>query len=124
MTQGYSCGVLRSQPEQQTLQALVGAEVRGDFDTGGMSVRPYLSAMVEKELLDGARSIRFAQTSAPGIVNTWDLEDRSKKAYGRIAFGGSAAIFNRVSLNAVGSTTVGKKEGDEVSAHVGLSFGF
>ena len=102
----------------------IGAEVRGDFDASGMSVRPYLSAMLEKELLDGARSIRFAQTSAPGIVNTWDFDDRSKKAYGRVAFGGSAGILDRVSLNAVGSTTVGKDDGDEVSAHVGLSVGF
>jgi len=102
----------------------IGAEVRGDFDASGMSVRPYLSAMLEKEMLNGARSIRFAQTSAPGIVNTWDFDNRSKKPYGRIAFGGSAAIFNRVSLNAVGSTTVGKNDGDEVSAHVGLSVGF
>ena len=102
----------------------IGAEVRGDFDASGMSVRPYLSAMLEKEMLNGARNIRFAQTSAPGIVNTWDFDNRSKKPYGRIAFGGSAAIFNRVSLNAVGSTTVGKNDGDEVSAHVGLSVGF
>ena len=28
----------------------IGAELRGDFDTGGVSVRPYLSAMLEKEL--------------------------------------------------------------------------
>jgi len=102
----------------------IGAEVRGDFDAGGMSVRPYFSAMVEKELLDGARNIRFAQTSAPGIVNTWDFDDRSKKAYGRVAFGGSAAILDRVTLNAVGSTTISKDGGDEASAHVGLSVGF
>jgi hypothetical protein len=80
--------------------------------------------MVEKELLDGARNIRFAQTSAPGIVNTWDFDDRSKKAYGRVSFGGSAAILDRVNLNAVGSTTISKDGGDEVSAQVGLSVGF
>ena len=80
--------------------------------------------MLEKELGDNDRVVRFSQTTAPGIVNTWDFDNRSKKPYGRIAFGGSAAIFDRVSLNAVGSTTVGKNDGDEVSAHVGLSVGF
>ncbi len=71
----------------------VGAELRGDFDTGGVSVRPYLSAMVEKQLLDGDRTVRFAQTSSPGIVNSWTLGDQSKKAYGRISGGGSAEIL-------------------------------
>ena len=102
----------------------VGLEVRGDFDTSGVSVRPYLSAMVEKELSDGSRTVRFAQTSAPGIVNSWSLGDRSKSAYGRISGGGSAEILNGVALNTVLSTTVGRDDGNDVSAQVGLNVGF
>ena len=102
----------------------VGLEVRGDFDTSGVSVRPYLSAMVEKELSDGSRTVRFAQTSAPGIVNSWSLGERSKKAYGRISGGGSAEILNGVAMNAVMSTTVGRDDGNDVSAQVGLNVGF
>ena len=45
----------------------IGAELRGDFDTGGVSVRPWdLSAMLEKELGDNDRVVRFSQTTAPG----------------------------------------------------------
>lgn len=102
----------------------IGAELRGDFDTGGVSVRPYLSAMLEKELLDNARTVRFAQTTAPGIVNSWSLGDRSKKAYGRISGGGSARILNNVMLNTVLSATVGRDDGNDMSAQVGLNVGF
>lgn len=102
----------------------IGAELRGDFDTGGVSVRPYLSAMVEKELSDNDRVIRFAQTTAPGIVNSWSLGDRSKSAYGRISGGGSAQIVNGVTLNTVLSTTIGRDDGNDVSAQLGLNLGF
>ena len=66
---------------------------------------------------------RFAQTSAPGIVNSWTF-DQSKKAYGRISGGGSAAILKGVTLNTVLSTTVGRKDGNDVSGQVGLNIGF
>jgi hypothetical protein len=89
-----------------------------------MSVRPFASAMLEKELLDDGRSVHFAQTSAPGIVNSWEFQDRSTKAYGRVAFGGSAGILNGVTINAVGSATLGRDEGNDVSAQVGLNVGF
>ena len=102
----------------------IGAELRGDFNTGGVSVRPYLSAMVEKELSGDAQTIRFAQTTAPGIVNSWSLGDRSKSAYGRISGGGSAEILSGVAMNAVLSTTVGRDDGNDVSGHVGLNVGF
>jgi phospholipase/lecithinase/hemolysin/uncharacterized protein YhjY with autotransporter beta-barrel domain len=107
----------------KSLTGGIGAEIRGDFETGGMSVRPYLSAMLEKELLNGDRTVRFAQTSAPGIVNSWTF-DRTKKAYGRISGGGSAAILSGVTLNTVLSTTVGRDDGNDTSAQVGLNVGF
>ncbi|NUS99481.1 MAG: autotransporter domain-containing protein [Sphingomonas sp.] len=102
----------------------IGAELRGDFDTGGVSVRPYFSALLEKELADNDRVVRFAQTSAPGIVNSWSLGDRSKKAYGRLSGGGSAQILGNVTMNAVVSATVGRKDGNDMSAQVGLNLGF
>lgn len=113
-----------SSASAKSLTGGVGAEIRGDFESGGMSVRPFASAMLEKELLDDGRSVHFAQTSAPGIVNTWEFEDRSTKAYGRVAFGGSAGILNGVTINAVGSATLGRDEGNDVSAQVGLNVGF
>jgi hypothetical protein len=80
--------------------------------------------MLEKELSDNDRVVRFAQTTAPGIVNSWTLGDRSDGAYGRISGGGTAAILSGVSLNTMLSTTVGKDDGNDVSASVGLNVGF
>ena len=113
-----------SSSKAKSLTAGIGLEVRGDFDTSGVSVRPYLSAMVQKELSDGGQTIRFSQTSAPGIVNSWTLDDRPSKVYGRIAAGGSAEILNGLALNAVLATSVGRDDGNDVSGHVGLNFGF
>jgi hypothetical protein len=89
-----------------------------------MNVRPYASAMLEKQLGNDAQTVRFSQTSAPVIVNSWAFEERSKKAYGRVSFGGSAGILNRVTLNAIGSATLGRDDGNDVSAQVGLNVGF
>jgi phospholipase/lecithinase/hemolysin/uncharacterized protein YhjY with autotransporter beta-barrel domain len=108
----------------KSLTGGIGAEIRGDFESGGLSVRPFASAMLEKELLGDARSIQFAQTSAPGIVNSWAFEDRSTKAYGRVAFGGSAGILSGVTINAIGSATLGRDDGNDVSAQVGVNVGF
>ena len=108
----------------KSLTGSIGGELRGDFEAGGASVRPYLSAMLEKELGDNDRVVRFSQTTSPGIVNSWSLGDRSKKAYGRLSAGGRAEILSRVSLNTVLSTTVGRDDGNDVSAQVGLNVGF
>ena len=107
----------------KSLTAGIGAEIRGDFEGGGVQLRPFASAMLEADLAGDGRTVRFAQTSAPGIVNSWELEEASKDPYGRIAVGGNAAILAGASLNALVSTTVGKDKGDEVSAHIGLRLG-
>jgi phospholipase/lecithinase/hemolysin/uncharacterized protein YhjY with autotransporter beta-barrel domain len=102
----------------------IGAELRGDFDTGGASVRPYLSAMLEKELSDNERVVHFAQTTAPGIVNSWSVGDGSDGVYGRISGGGSAEILSNLTLNTMLSTSIGRDDGNDVSASVGLNVGF
>jgi len=107
-----------------SLRGSLGAEVRGDFGGGGVQLRPYASAMVEKDFTGDERAIRFAQTSAPGIVNSYRVEDASRKAYGRLSVGMSAAILSGISLNANVSGTVGKDQGNETSGHVGLRAGF
>jgi len=107
----------------KSLTGGIGAELRGDFEGGGVQLRPVFSAMLEKDLLGDGRTVRFAQTTAPGIVNSWAIEDRSKKAYGRLSAGASAAILAGATLDARMSTTVGQDDGDEVAAHVGLRIG-
>ncbi len=108
----------------KSLRGSAGIEVRGDFEGGGVQFRPYTSAAVEKDFTGDARTVHFAQTSAPTIVNSFAFEDGSKKAYARFSGGFSAQIFSSVSLEVGTSATVGKDQGDETSAQLGLRFGF
>jgi outer membrane autotransporter protein len=103
-----------------SLRGSLGAELRADLGDGGTRFRPYGSAVIEKEFSDGERSVHFAQTSAPGIVNSFAFDDISKKAYGRFTGGASAAIVGGVTMDASLSFTAGKQQGEETSAHVGL----
>ncbi|MDQ3077776.1 MAG: autotransporter outer membrane beta-barrel domain-containing protein, partial [Pseudomonadota bacterium] len=107
-----------------SLRGSVGAEIRGDFEGGGVQLRPFGSAVVEKDFTGDERTFHFAQTSAPTIVNRWQVEDGSKKAYGRFSAGFSAAILYGVSVNVAGSATVGKEQGNETSAHLGVRAAF
>ena len=100
-----------------SLRGSIGAEVRGDFGGGGVQLRPYAAAVIEKDFTGDERSISFAQTSAPGIVNSYRVEDGSTKAYGRLSVGMSAAILSGVSLNANVSGTLRKDQGNETSGH-------
>jgi outer membrane lipase/esterase len=118
---------LRLDVGEQRYSALVGAvglELRGDFDAGGSALRPFASAMLEKDLKGDGRTISFSQTSAPGIVNRFDLGERDKGLYTRFAGGASAAIGGRIQLDVQASTTAGKDQGNEVSAHLGVRLGF
>ena len=107
-----------------SLRGSLGLEVRGDFEGGGVQLRPFAAAVVEKDFTGDERTLRFAQTSAPTIVNSFALEDASKKAYGRFSGGFSAAILTNVNLDVAASATVGKDQGNETSAQVGFRIGF
>ena len=108
----------------KSLRGSAGVEVRGDFAGNGVQLRPYASAVVEKDFTGDARTVSFSQTSAPMIVNSYAFDDASKDAYGRFSGGFSAAIFSTVSLDVNGSATIGKDQGEETSAQVGLRFSF
>ncbi|HET7709449.1 MAG TPA: autotransporter domain-containing protein [Sphingomicrobium sp.] len=108
----------------KALTGSLAAELRGDFNTDGIQLRPFASAGVEMDFVGDGRTIRYAQTASPTIVNSWRFEDRSKKAYARFTGGASAGILSRVTLDAMLSGTVGQEQGDELSAHVGLKMGF
>ncbi|HEX6218128.1 MAG TPA: autotransporter domain-containing protein [Sphingomicrobium sp.] len=107
----------------KALTGSIGAELRGDFNTDGIQLRPFASAALEMDLVGDGRSVRFAQSAAPTIVNSWSFEDRTKKAYARFTGGASAGIVGRLSINALLSGTVGHDQGDDVSAQVGLRMG-
>jgi len=108
----------------KSLRGSAGVELRGDFAGGGVQLRPFAAAVVEKDFTGDARTIHFSQTSAPIIVNSFVLDDASKSAYGRFSGGFSAQILSSVSLDVAGSATIGKDQGEETSAQLGLRFAF
>ena len=107
-----------------SLRGSIGAELRGDFAGGGVQLRPYGALVLEKELSGGNRTVSFSQTSSPIIVNSFDFENVSKKAYGRGTIGGTAQIFSGITLDAGISMTAGKQQGNETSGHLGLKASF
>ena len=113
-----------SQVRFNSLRGSIGAELRGDFAGGGVQLRPYGALVLEKELSGGNRSVNFSQTSSPIIVNRFDFENVSKKAYGRGTVGATARIFTGVHLDAGISMTAGKDQGNETSGHLGLKASF
>lgn len=108
----------------RSLRGSVGLEARGDFEGGGIQFRPYAALTAEKDMISDDRSINFAQTSAPGIVNSFQFDDVSARAYGRATGGFAAQIFPNVNLGGSISMTFGKKQGNESSGNLGLKFGF
>jgi len=111
----------------QSFDALVGGigiELRGAAAVPGAAFRPFAAAMLEKDLSGDGRTLVWSQTSAPGIVNSFDVEDRSTRAYGRFSAGAEVSVLGSIQLQGAASTTVGKKQGDDLSGHIGLSVGF
>ncbi len=107
-----------------SLRGSLGAEMRGDFGGNGVQVRPYAAAVLEKDFTGDDRTFAFSQTSAPIIVNHYRVEDASKKIYGRLSAGLSAAILSNISVNAVVSGTVAKDQGNETSGQLGIRAAF
>jgi outer membrane autotransporter protein len=108
----------------KSLRGSIGAELRGDFAGGGIQLRPFGAFVLEKEMSGSDRSVSFSQTSAPIIVNRFDFENVSKKAYGRGTIGATARILSGLTLDAGISMTAGKKQGNETSGHLGLKTSF
>lgn len=118
---------LRLDVGAQRYSALVGGaglELRGDFNAGGSSLRPFASAMLEKDLKGDGRTITFAQTASPSIVNRFDLGERDKSIYTRFTAGASAQLASNIQLDINGSTTAGKDMGNDVSVQGGVRVGF
>ena len=112
-----------SSQSYKSLRGGLGVELRADLRESA-NLQPYLSAMVEKELSGNSRSIQFSQTSAPIIVNTFEFESPSKRAYGRFNVGGSTVLSSAITLDAGVSLTVGRKYGNEASGQIALNVGF
>ncbi|GAC1572232.1 MAG: autotransporter BatA [Sphingomicrobium sp.] len=107
-----------------SLRGDAGIELRGDLGTEGSHFRPFASLLAEKDFKGDGRTVYYAQTSAPTIVNHFAFAQASKKTYARGTAGLSAGIAGGVSLDAGVSMTFGKKQGNETSGQVGFNIGF
>ena len=115
--------VLTLNVEDQELTSLVGnagIELRGSLDVAGLAVRPYASATVERQFEDDPRTIRYALTAAPGIVNQWAVPGRSDEMYGRLSGGVNFDLGRTISLQANATGTLGQDEGSELAGFVAL----
>jgi len=107
-----------------SLRGDAGIELRGDLGSATAPFRPYASLLAEKDFKGDGRTVTYAQTSAPAIVNHFAFADASKKTYARGSAGLSAGIVGGVSLDAGVSMTFGKKQGNETSGQLGFNVGF
>ncbi len=103
----------------KSLTGQAGVEARGDF----AGLHPFVDLTAEHEFSGNRRVIRFAQTSAPTIVNSWQVS-RGKDTYGRFSAGANASIVGNLSVDAFVSTTFGRNHGQETSGQVGVKAAF
>ena len=119
--------VLTLNVQDQDLDQLVGSagiELNGEFDVGGSSVSPYLSVTAEKELNDDPRTIRYAGTASPTIVNQWVVGGEEEEVHGRVVLGANFRITSGVTLQVAGSTTIGQDGGERSGASAAVRVGF
>jgi outer membrane lipase/esterase len=120
-------GALSLNVGSQRYEALVGGaglELRGSFGAAGAAVKPFATAMLEKDLKGDGRVLTFSQTATPTIVNRFDLGRRDKGVYTRFGGGASAELSSRIQIDVAASTTAGRDEGNEMSLQAGLRVGF
>ena len=103
----------------KSLTGQIGVELRADLP----GIRPYAALTAEHEFSGDSRVIRFAQTDAPIIVNSWEV-GRDKDTYARATFGAAATLWGGTSLDSAVSSTLGRDGGQEIGAHVGLRASF
>lgn len=101
-----------------------GVEAQFDADVGGLAFKPYVKLLAEKQLDGNARTIRYANTASPTIVNSFDSPEGSEDAYGRVEGGLSLGLSGAVALQLQASATLEHPQGDEVSGFLGVRLGF
>jgi outer membrane autotransporter protein len=101
-----------------------GVEAQFELDAGGLSVKPFAKLLAEKQLDSSGGVIRYSSTSAPGIVNSFRLDEKSDRVYGRVEGGASMELGSRISLQIGASATFEHPEHNEFSGFAGLKIGF
>ncbi len=108
----------------EALIASVGMQVRFPVYYAGHHMMPYVNLTLEDDLKGNGRAIQYSATSAPLIVNTWNVNPTTRHIYGRIAGGVSTAVSPNMAINLNLGQTVGRANGDGFSAMGGLTYKF
>jgi uncharacterized protein YhjY with autotransporter beta-barrel domain/phospholipase/lecithinase/hemolysin len=113
-----------SDQELNTLTGSAGIEARGDLNSGGLAVQPFVSASLEREFEGDARTIDYSLTAAPEIVNSWNLAGRSRDTYGRLSGGVNLSLGGAIALQLQATSTLEHEAGDAFGGSVSLRLGF
>lgn len=112
---------------KQSAKSLIGSagiEARGNMEVGGLSVQPYGSIALAKEFEDDDRTILYANTSAPGIVNRWGVAGGSRDLHGRFNAGVNMALVKSVSLQLNATGSIARDEGNDLGGSLAVKVGF
>jgi outer membrane lipase/esterase len=112
---------------KQTVEALVGSagiQARMPFALGGQSFGSYVNLTAERDFHGNGRSIQYSATSAPLIVNTWNVAGSSQSVYGRLVAGVTTDLGTSTALNLSLSQTFGGGATNSFNATGGLVFRF
>jgi uncharacterized protein YhjY with autotransporter beta-barrel domain/phospholipase/lecithinase/hemolysin len=112
---------------EQRLSSLLGSagvEARASVDAGGISVQPYGTLAVEREFGGDSRSLSYALTGVPEIVNRWNMPGRSRDTYGRATAGVNLSLGAAVSLQVQATGLIEAEQGSEVAGSLALRLGF
>jgi outer membrane lipase/esterase len=112
---------------KQTVEALVGSaglQARMPFALGGQSFGSYVNLTAERDFHGNGRSIQYSATSAPLIVNNWNINGSSQSVYGRAVVGITTDIGTSTALNLSLSQTFGGGATNSFNAVGGLVFRF
>jgi outer membrane lipase/esterase len=97
-----------------------GLEARADL----VRLRPWLRVAAEKDLAGDGRTLFYAPSIAPEIVNSFAIGNESRRTYGTVAGGLTAGLMRGVSLGFTGRATFARDQGNEALGQVGLQVGF
>jgi outer membrane lipase/esterase len=109
----------------ETLIGSVGAQFRFPFWVAGKLISPYVNLTADDDFLGNGRIVQFGATSAPLIINSWNIGNtNSHNVYGRVAAGVVAPVWNNVALTANVSQTFARTGGNDFYGNGGLKISF
>jgi outer membrane lipase/esterase len=109
----------------ETLIGSAGAQFRFPFWVAGKLISPYVNLTADDDIIGNGRIVQFGATSAPLIINNWNIANtNSHNVYGRVAAGVVAPVWNNVALTANVSQTFARQGGNDFYGNGGLKISF